>query len=45
MNDNSEHVVWLTITSLFALIYTKVNAPHYWNAEYDDKENRLCLAW
>lgn len=28
-----------------AFIYTKVNAPHYWNTEYDDKGNRLCLAW
>ena len=45
MNDNSEHVVWLTITSLFAIIYTEVNDTHYWNAEYDDKEKRLCLAW
>ena len=45
MNDNSEHGVWLTSTSLFAIIYTEVNDPQYWNAEYDDNENRLCLAW
>ena len=32
-------------TDIPGITYMEVNDPHYWNAEYDDKENRLCLAW
>lgn len=32
-------------TDIPGITYMEVNDPHYWNAEYDDKENRLCLVW
>ena len=32
-------------TDITDITHTEVNAPHYWNAEYGDKENRFCLAW